>query len=259
VRSLSRCLAAVCRHLAVDLVNAADSAQAARPEPHDHPDYHETEPQQQQQQQQEAGAAQAQVPGSRDAVLRASAAASRRQRRAPALQQQRLAAAAPGAAPPRCPASGMPAKGARAATGSSTAGIGYQGGAQGLPYPPDLLSGAPFQGPCVTVNQALVDRALGPGWHSSRGEAAQRVSTPGSAAGLVWTAAGGMVQYVECCCVGRGAPGRPGAGHARLAAAAARLPLLCCDGATPAAPPWRPAAWMLLAAGGAATRRACCA
>ena len=32
----------------------------------------------------------------------------------------------------------------------------------------------------------------------------------GSAAGLVWTSVGGAVQYVECCCVGRGQAERQG-------------------------------------------------
>ena len=32
----------------------------------------------------------------------------------------------------------------------------------------------------------------------------------GSVAGLVWTAAGGQVQYVECCCTSKGQPGRSG-------------------------------------------------
>lgn len=32
----------------------------------------------------------------------------------------------------------------------------------------------------------------------------------GSVAGLVWTAAGGQVQFVECCCTSKGHPGRPG-------------------------------------------------
>ena len=32
----------------------------------------------------------------------------------------------------------------------------------------------------------------------------------GIVAGLVWTAAGGQVQYVECCCTSRGQPGRQG-------------------------------------------------
>lgn len=35
-------------------------------------------------------------------------------------------------------------------------------------------------------------------------------ATAGSVAGLVWTAAGGQVQYVECCCTSRGQPGRAG-------------------------------------------------
>ncbi|MEW5314639.1 MAG: hypothetical protein WDW38_006117 [Sanguina aurantia] len=42
-------------------------------------------------------------------------------------------------------------------------------------------------------------------------ELAERVCSPGAAAGLVWTSVGGLVQYVECCKVGAGQPGRLGA------------------------------------------------
>jgi ATP-dependent Lon protease len=36
------------------------------------------------------------------------------------------------------------------------------------------------------------------------------VAAPGSAAGLVWTAIGGQVQYIECLKAGDGSPDRPG-------------------------------------------------
>lgn len=39
---------------------------------------------------------------------------------------------------------------------------------------------------------------------------AERVASPGTAAGLVWTSVGGKVQYIECICVGAGRGGAPG-------------------------------------------------
>lgn len=53
----------------------------------------------------------------------------------------------------------------------------------------------------VVVDEALLASVLGPRrfeGHSS----AERVAAPGTAAGLVWTAVGGKVQYIECICVG---------------------------------------------------------
>jgi hypothetical protein len=50
---------------------------------------------------------------------------------------------------------------------------------------------------------------LGPRRHALH-DASELVASPGAAAGLVWTAHGGLVQYIECICVGvagRGAPG----------------------------------------------------
>lgn len=35
-------------------------------------------------------------------------------------------------------------------------------------------------------------------------QVSERVSSPGAAAGLVWTSVGGLVQYIECCRVGAG-------------------------------------------------------
>ncbi|MEW5297295.1 MAG: hypothetical protein WDW36_000512 [Sanguina aurantia] len=66
------------------------------------------------------------------------------------------------------------------------------------------------QQPAVVVSLQLVERALGPAIHQGP-ELAERVCSPGAAAGLVWTSVGGLVQYVECCKVGAGQPGRLGA------------------------------------------------
>lgn len=41
-------------------------------------------------------------------------------------------------------------------------------------------------------------------------EASERVSSPGTAAGLVWTSVGGGVQYIECVRVSSGSPSRSG-------------------------------------------------
>ena len=62
----------------------------------------------------------------------------------------------------------------------------------------------------VAVTKELVEAVLGPprfelgGARSSR----ERVVAPGAAAGLVWTAVGGGVQYIECVCVSSGKPDR---------------------------------------------------
>eukprot|EP00955_Chlamydomonas_euryale_P026807 282534-Chlamydomonas_euryale.AAC.1 len=60
----------------------------------------------------------------------------------------------------------------------------------------------------VVVTAAMVENVLGPPRHGGPPEALERVSGPGAAAGLVWTAVGGAVQYVECARVGGGVPGR---------------------------------------------------
>ncbi|KAK9811443.1 hypothetical protein WJX72_003978 [[Myrmecia] bisecta] len=61
----------------------------------------------------------------------------------------------------------------------------------------------------IVVNEELIEDVLGPRKYSDA-DVAERIVTSGVAAGLVWTAAGGAVQYVECCCVGLGHPDKPG-------------------------------------------------
>ncbi|DBB10132.1 TPA: hypothetical protein ACH3X3_001716 [Trebouxia sp. C0006] len=63
--------------------------------------------------------------------------------------------------------------------------------------------------PCLTVTAELIEEVLGPRKYNETDSADSLVS-PGSAAGLVWTAVGGQVQYVECCCTSTGQPQRPG-------------------------------------------------
>lgn len=59
------------------------------------------------------------------------------------------------------------------------------------------------------MTKELVEKVLGPPKFVGS-DASERILTPGAAAGLVWTAAGGLVQYVECCCVSKGHAGRLG-------------------------------------------------
>ncbi|KAK9840022.1 hypothetical protein WJX74_002213 [Apatococcus lobatus] len=59
------------------------------------------------------------------------------------------------------------------------------------------------------VDEELVEVVLGPPKFTDA-DAEERIVSPGSAAGLVWTSVGGAVQYVECCCVGRGQSDRQG-------------------------------------------------
>ena len=55
------------------------------------------------------------------------------------------------------------------------------------------------------VDAALIETVLGPPKYSSAAEElSAAVSSPGVVAGLVWTAAGGGVQCVECVAVTRG-------------------------------------------------------
>lgn len=68
--------------------------------------------------------------------------------------------------------------------------------------------------PPVVVDEALIEGVLGPRRYKGHDEA-QRVSSPGAAAGLVWTAVGGQVMYIECLRVGVKEP-RAGPGSLTL-------------------------------------------
>lgn len=59
----------------------------------------------------------------------------------------------------------------------------------------------------VVVTIELVELVLGPPVFS-RNDNAERVAEPGTAAGLVWTAVGGGVQYIECAKISSGHPDR---------------------------------------------------
>ncbi len=59
----------------------------------------------------------------------------------------------------------------------------------------------------IAVTRQLVEVVLGPPKYNGH-EAIERITAPGTAAGLVWTAAGGGVQYVECARIGYGHPDR---------------------------------------------------
>lgn len=73
---------------------------------------------------------------------------------------------------------------------------------------PELLSSSSLTLP-ITVNESLIEEILGPRRYRGH-DAAQRVASPGAAAGLVYTASGGAVQYIECLCVGTGHRDTPG-------------------------------------------------
>lgn len=60
----------------------------------------------------------------------------------------------------------------------------------------------------VSVDEALMEEVLGPPRFGGTDEAAERVAGPGAVAGLVWTAVGGGVQYVEAARISEGHPGR---------------------------------------------------
>lgn len=60
------------------------------------------------------------------------------------------------------------------------------------------------------MDLAMIQRILGPPRFSKSTAASRRVTSPGTAAGLVWTAVGGGVMYVECLAVGAGETGRVG-------------------------------------------------
>ncbi|CAD7703028.1 unnamed protein product [Ostreobium quekettii] len=61
----------------------------------------------------------------------------------------------------------------------------------------------------IVVDEAFLELCLGAAKYYGP-EGSERVTGPGVAAGLVWTPTGGMVQYIECCCISRGQPGRLG-------------------------------------------------
>ena len=62
----------------------------------------------------------------------------------------------------------------------------------------------------VSVDEALLEEVLGARRFLEH-DAAHRVQEAGSVAGLVWTEAGGQLQYVECAATSAGVPGRRGA------------------------------------------------
>ena len=84
----------------------------------------------------------------------------------------------------------------------------------------------------VVVDEALLAEVLGPRRFLGH-DAEHRVAGPGSVAGLVWTEAGGQVQYVECAATSTGRPGHRGAlqltGQVRPPPPPAQLesPVLC--------------------------------
>lgn len=59
------------------------------------------------------------------------------------------------------------------------------------------------------MDVALLEEVLGPRRFLGH-DAEHRVSEPGSVAGLVWSEAGGQVQYIECAATSHGRPGRRG-------------------------------------------------
>ena len=81
-------------------------------------------------------------------------------------------------------------------------GFPHHCNAAGYPPPPSLCSCVQAR---IVVDAALIETVLGPPKYSSAAEElSAAVSSPGVVAGLVWTAAGGGVQCVECVAVTRG-------------------------------------------------------
>jgi hypothetical protein len=104
--------------------------------------------------------------------------------------------------------SAFPLGSSRRPAPAAASDIRYDGvSSRGPPYPPDLLAQAQSR---VVVDVALVQLVLGPPQYQGADDVAAAVSGPGVAAGLVWTAVGGGVQFVECVKVGEGRPGQPG-------------------------------------------------
>ncbi|GAB4821799.1 hypothetical protein N2152v2_008845 [Parachlorella kessleri] len=61
----------------------------------------------------------------------------------------------------------------------------------------------------VVVDEALIEEVLGPRRYTGH-DNSERVASPGTTAGLVWTEVGGQVQYIECLQVGSGSGKGPG-------------------------------------------------
>ncbi len=61
----------------------------------------------------------------------------------------------------------------------------------------------------IEVTEALIEKVLGPPPYTGH-VVAERVQLAGTAAGLVWTAAGGKVQYIEALCIDTGNENRTG-------------------------------------------------
>ena len=59
------------------------------------------------------------------------------------------------------------------------------------------------------IDESFLETVLGP--RRFRGaDGTERIASPGAAAGLVWTSHGGQVQYIECLCVGISSEGKRG-------------------------------------------------
>jgi ATP-dependent Lon protease len=78
--------------------------------------------------------------------------------------------------------------------------------AAAIDAPPPAAAAAP-----VVVDVALLADVLGPPPRAAGADAAHRAAAPGAAAGLVWSEAGGAVQYIEAVTAGLAPRGRAGA------------------------------------------------
>jgi ATP-dependent Lon protease len=81
----------------------------------------------------------------------------------------------------------------------------------------------------VVVDEALLAEVLGPRRFLGH-DTEHRVAEPGSVAGLVWTEAGGQVQYVECAATSPGRPGHRCQHSWKPFCFALQLPLRRCPG-----------------------------